>query len=114
MKWYPLIVMTTLFLLTGCNRPIQNPEQSDPIFLDIKRDAEKAMSEIKGLQPEVEKARKDFERAPIRTGQREDLQATYFRLAHQLQRATEKYRYLSLKLENRYKDVQILYKNAFD
>jgi hypothetical protein len=112
MKHGWILILLVLFL-AACTRPLKNPEAVDLIFIDLKSQAEKLAKEIGEYDKEIATAKAAYERAPIRTGQRLDAQEEFFRLKKVRQKLTEKYRYTSLRLSSRLKEIRRAYRKAF-
>jgi len=103
-----------LFLsLVGCRRALEHPEASDPVYRDLKREANKTYGMFKEKEKKALAARKAFDEAPIRTGQRLDAQDEYFASLHEQEKYAEKYRYLVLKAELRQKHDAAIYPQVF-
>jgi hypothetical protein len=85
--------------LSSCHRILTQPEKSDPIYLDISKDAESTAMELASLEKSIDKAKTAYDQAPIRTGLRSDARDEYFQLLSKKQLLLEKYRYLAIKAE---------------
>jgi hypothetical protein len=107
-------LLLLLFLsLAGCRRALEHPEASDPVYRDLKREANKAYGIYKEKEKKTLDAKKAFDEAPIRTGQRLDAQDDYFANLHEQEKYAEKYRYLALKAEMRQKRDAAIYPQIF-
>jgi len=92
---------------------VPHPETVDPVYRDLKREANKAFGLYKDKEKKVLEAKKAYEEAPIRTGQRLEAQEEYFQELKEQQNYSEKYRYLALKAELRQKHDNVVYPTYF-
>jgi hypothetical protein len=100
------LFITLLFM--GCKKPMEHPENSDPVFNDIRKQSGKVFIDYKNKEKDVQSAKKAYEEAPIRTGQRQETHDEYFNQLNELQKLGERYRYLALKLEDQRKfDIKL-------
>jgi hypothetical protein len=90
-------------VLTGCRKPIEHPELADPVYRDLRKEANKAYTAYKDREKNAVAAKKAFDQAPIRTGARLDAQDEYFQALAEQEKYAEKYRYFALKAELRQK-----------
>jgi hypothetical protein len=103
MKISVALLLTLLFSLAGCHKPLAHPEEFDPVYRDLKTEANKAMGNFKEKEKATQEARKAFDLAPIQTGQRLNARDEYFEALNREQKSVERYRYLALKAELRRK-----------
>jgi hypothetical protein len=94
-----LLIAFALSALVACHQRLAHPELSDPVYLDIKKDADTIFTKITQTQKDLAKARDDYDSAPIRTGLRQDALESYFKVNNDLELLIENYRYLVLKTE---------------
>lgn len=100
------------FALIGCHKPLSHPESVDPIYLETKKDLDSVIASIEQAEKDKEKAKTALDLAPIRTGQRQDAEETFFEVLHKLDKLSEKYRYLALKMHSLKHYDQREYKKA--
>jgi hypothetical protein len=108
------LALAICICLTGCNRPLSHPESVDPVYLDLQKDSAKLLEKIKTLKEDAQKAKNDFEEAPIRTSQRQDAEDEYYRYVHKIQKLEENYRYLALTTQSRLHEVRQNYPKVFE
>jgi hypothetical protein len=107
------LTLALILSLTGCRRALEHPETSDPVYKDLKREANRAFGLYKEKEKKAQEAKKAFDNAPIRTGQRLDAQDDYFAILNEQEKYAEKYRYLALKAELRQKHDILIYPTVF-
>ena len=107
------LLLLILLSLIGCRKPLQHPEGADPVYHDLKREANRAYGAYKDREKAAQQAKKAFDEAPIRTGQRQSSQEDYFAALHEQEKYAQKYRYLALKAEYRQKRDVSIYPSYF-
>lgn len=103
-----------LLTLSGCKKPLLNPENTDPIYNDIKKEVDSSLKDARASKKEVEDAKLALQKSRIRTDEREMNMEIYFNAQKKYEKQAEKYRYLVLKLESRKREAQKSYKAAYD
>jgi len=94
--------------LMGCRKPLEHPEANDPVYKDLKKEANLAYAAYKEKEKKALAAKKALDKAQVRTGQRLEAQDDYFTNLHEQEKYAEKYRYLELKAELRRKyDISV-------
>src|ERR1700733_1395942 len=109
-----IVLFIPVLLFTGCRKPIEHPELADPVFRDLRKEANKAYTSFKDREKTAFEAKKAFESAPIRTGARLDAQDAYFEALAEQEKYAEKYRYYALKAELRQKYDVTAYPRYFE
>jgi hypothetical protein len=109
-----VLTVISFLICCSCHHDDPNPHLKDPIYLEIVKEKEQVSTQINSLKTEVEKNRREYETAPLRTGQRQDAADDYFDSQHRLDKQIEKFRYLSISAEKRITEDRKSYRASVD
>ena len=73
-----ILLLFLPFLLFSCNKPEENPELSDPLYLEFKSQKDTATKAIADTQKTVEEKKADLEKVKPQTGQIKYAQKRYW------------------------------------
>ena len=93
------LILIAIVSLVGCRKPLEHPEANDPVYKDLRKEADAAYVTYKDREKKVVAARKALDSARAGTGQRLDALEQYFTNLDEQEKYSEKYRYLALKAE---------------
>lgn len=92
---------------------MSNPHNMDPIYQDLKRDADLVKADIEKAKDEVDRLNGQFEKFTAENGDKRELVAALFEQKNKLEKSKEKLLYIEEKMREVVKSDAIKYKEAF-
>ena len=111
--WLMYLLPLLISFSVSCHVPKPNPESDDPIYFELKTKAEHLKTEVATFSEQRLGAKKEYDSAPMRTGQKPAAEETYLVLDHLVRKSLEEYRYYSILAEKRLKSDREFYMKAF-
>lgn len=111
-----LFLLFLCLVVAACNKPkpLENPGAVDPTLADLAKERNSSQAEANSLAAEMEKLKVDLEKVKVRSGKDEFIRETLFELQGKRQKAIERYRYYSIKFEERRKEINKIYPTYFE
>jgi len=91
-----------------------NPESIDPVYSDMQKQLERAIKDQELTQRDSNKAKADYDSAPLRSRQRANAEFVYFKSLREVERATQMVFYRQLQLKSRKRKDYADYMVAFE
>ena len=101
------------FLLFSCNKPEENPELSDPLYLEFKSQKDIATKAIADTQKTVEEKKADLEKVKPQTGQIKYAQKRYWEAQSALDTLIQQEKYWAIRIQEREAFDRLEYLKAF-
>jgi hypothetical protein len=97
----------------GCKQENQNPENSDPIYLDLLKETRAFESSVADLEKKVEDATKELSKTEPRTLDRKNAQRELDKQVGLLSKSKEMLEFFKIRTERRRVEGRRAYKIAF-
>lgn len=112
MKLITLIILT-LLVVTGCNKPDPHPELKDPIYADLNSRLGGVTAELNAETKTLEGHQAELAKVVPQTGQIKYAQKRVFESEAKITRLAQEKKYLELKIEARKSESRKSYMTAF-
>ena len=101
------------FLLFSCNKPEENPELSDPLYLEFKSQKDTATKASADTPKTVEDKKADLEKVKPQTGQIKYAQKRYWEAQSALDTLIQQEKYWAIRIQEREAFDRLEYLKAF-
>lgn len=108
-----ILIILTVFLLAGCEKPNPHPEALDPIMADIESELKATDSTIKSTEKELEGFQLEEKKVQPQTGQNKYAQKRIYETTARLDKLKQMLQYWELRRESRLKEARRLYMIAY-
>lgn len=109
-----ILCLFLIFMVTqGCKQENKNPENTDPIYLDLEKETRAFELNIADLEKKVEDAQKELNKTQPRTLERKNAQRDLEKQMALLNKAREMHEYFKIRTERRRVEGRRAYKVAF-
>lgn len=95
------VAFLILVFLTGCKKPVENPELTDPIYSDFTSEADRLKKEIEAKYKEIENQKKEIESPLAIEGQKKLARENIFSLKNEIFKLSQKEQYFRYSAESR-------------
>lgn len=103
-----------LIFVTGCHKPLTEPEEIDPIYREYMAEASNSEKAVEEQKKKIEEFMPQFGTIIPQTGQTKKIYNEYFRLKNELARLEQKTQYYSLAAKSRKYEARRKYLEAFE
>lgn len=109
-----LIIQSVLLVITlGCKSEDPEPQLKDPIYLDLKRELDRASGEASALEAKILKLEGDYSKTEVRTIDRKTVKMDLIKAKKAYQLAIQSREYYEARLKLREARARVAYKRAF-
>lgn len=108
-----LFIIQISLIISGCNKPIPNPEMSDPIYLDIQAKIAAATTNVADFEALLKEKSADIDNATPQTSQLKWAHKRYYATEAVLAKAKQDLMYWKIKSATRQQEARRKYLKIF-
>lgn len=108
-----LIQACLLITLVGCKSEDKEPHLRDPIYNDLKREADAYTAAAQAEEAKIQKLEEDYNKAEVRTIDRKTIANDLYKAKESHKKALQMAEYYKIKVKLREAEARIQYKKAF-
>jgi hypothetical protein len=98
---YLWICLLFLVFLAGCKKPLEEPENLDPIYINLLEELAEAKSSLSMEKKTLDKAKEEWDDVEPQTGQEPIKRNAFFKAQKSVRKYQQLVTYLELRLESR-------------